>query len=332
MDADSLFVIVNPRAGHGRAARQWPRLRRALHRAVGPAREAWTEAPGHATRLARTALQAGRTDILAVGGDGTLHEVVNGFFDDGHPVAPSAALAHVPCGTGSDFRRALGLPASPAATLRRLVAPQPRRIDLGRVVYRSLTGEPRTRLFLNVASFGLSGRVVQYAGQLARYGLAGSVAYLGAILRALWSEHPVPVHTTAAPPAPNRAAGSDAGAADADRTVPEAAHDGPVWAAAVANGRHFGGGLCIAPEARLDDGALDVTVIGGLSAAQLVRHAPRFYRGTHGALDGVCQMRGATVVARPRGPEPVLLEADGELLGRLPATFSVLPNALRMLH
>jgi YegS/Rv2252/BmrU family lipid kinase len=270
--------------------------------------------------MTRAALRRGAERIVAVGGDGTVHEVVNGFFEEGagegRMIAPDAVFAHLPCGTGGDFRRALGVPSGRAAA-RLLRSDRTRRVDLMRVTCRTSTGRA-SQIVANVSSCGLGGDVVQSVRSLpsavgARLGpVGGSLAYFVAILRRLATSAPGRVQVTVD--------GRDAGTFDT-RTV------------AVANGSSLGGGLHLAPQAVVDDGVLDVVVVGDLPVSRLLACAPRFYRGTHLSLPGIHVFRGRRITLEPPSPPgsapPTWLEGDGELLGHLPATFEVLPGALR---
>ncbi len=303
-------VIVNPQAGGGRARRLWPGLREALDVTVGTYATRWTTRPGEATEYARTALRNGYDRVLAVGGDGTLNEVANGFFDGDAPIRPSAVLAPIGGGTGSDFRRSLGAAMPPDAAVRALLQDRFRTIDLGRLRYTAEDGREATRYFVNIASFGMGGAVDRVVQSLpAKRWLGGRLAYLYAILHTLahYTSPPVELSVDGVPRGTFRI-----------RNV------------AIANGRFFGGGLKIAPCARLDDGRFDVVVLGDLTRRALLRHAPRFYRGTHTALHHVATMRGQRIVAAPAADAPVRLDVDGEPLGRLPATFEIVPRALRI--
>jgi YegS/Rv2252/BmrU family lipid kinase len=309
-------VIVNGEAGGGTVRRLWPRLLREIVAAsAGRLSVRWTPCPEAATELTRTALHAGADRIVAVGGDGTLHEVVNGFFEDDRPIAPQAVLVHLPCGTGGDFRRALQV-GNGLASAHQLRSPRIREIDLLRVRYASARNEAASQYVANVASCGLGGRVVQSVEQTparlgARVGpLGGTLVYLGAILYGLATDRPHRLHI--------EIDGRDLGAVTA-RNV------------AIANGPAFGGGLRIAPRAAIDDGELDVVIIEDVSLRFLLSRAHRFYRGTHATLPGVHHLRGRRITLHPADEtDPVWLEGDGELLGRLPASVEVMPRALRI--
>ena len=303
-------VIVNPAAGDGCARRAWPALRPHLEACVGPYALAWTSGPEQAEVLTRAALRRGVGRIIAVGGDGTLSGVVNGFFENGRAVNAEASLAFLTCGTGGDFRRTVGAPRDLRAAARRLACPRTRRIDVGRLTYVSHAGREETRYFLNIASFGMGGLVDEIVRAMpGRKLLGGTASFFYAIVRAMvrYRNQPVALRVDGTPHGPF-----------------------VVRAVAVANGRFFGGGIEVAPRAALDDGLLDVVVVGNFSRTELLMRAPHFYRGTHEALEKVMAVRGRRVTATALGDGPVLLDVDGEPLGRLPATFEVVPQALRL--
>lgn len=310
MDTISTVVILNPRAGGGRADRLWPTLRRTLDATLGSYAVHRTQQPNDATTLTRSALRRGAGRIVAIGGDGTLNEAANGFFDDGTPIQPEAVLAPISCGTGSDFRRSLDAPAAPAEAIRALLQDRVRTVDVGLLRYTTTPGRQAERVFLNIASFGMGGavdRAVHALPGTARLG--GQAAYLYAILHTLvrYRNQPVTLRVDDAP-----------------------VFSGPIRVVAVANGRSFGGGLPIAPDARLDDGRFSIVVLGDLPRRTLLRHIKRFYTGTHLRLDGVVSFRGRRVTADPETDAPVLLDVDGEPMGRLPASFEIRPRALRI--
>ena len=306
-------AIVNPAAGNGRVRQVWPGL--LAHLIDQPVSVAWTTGPGDATLLTRRALQNGYDRIVAVGGDGTLNEVVNGFFDDGAPVRPAAVLVPVPCGTGSDFSRTLSAmgPQGRASNRR----PEPHVIDVGLARFVGNDGLPVRRYFVNVASFGLGGVVVRSIRKIREQTrLTGTAAYLVAILRGLAQHRPDAVRLSTPP-------------SYAENGSPATVRDLRIRNVAVANGRFFGGGLQIAPSAALSDGLLDVVAIDDAPVPALLRHAARFYRGRHYALPCVSHERTQSFHAAPLDPaRPVWLDLDGEPVGRLPATFDVRPSSL----
>jgi YegS/Rv2252/BmrU family lipid kinase len=303
-------AIVNPAAGGGRVRRVWPRLLSRLLEATASLTVRWTTGPGTATALTRQALHDGAERILAVGGDGTLHEVVNGFFADHAPIAPSALLVFIACGSGSDFRKALGAPTGVDA-VQQLRSDRIRPLDLLRVQYTTEDDGREECYAVNIASAGLSGRVVRHFSP----GLSPMpprLGYLGAALRALATDRAAPLRLTLD-----------------GKSLPTSR----ARLVAVANGHSFAAGLPIAPEATPHDGLLDVTVIHDVSVPYLLRHAHRFYLGSHTTLDGVSTHRGHHLTVEPLDDRrPVRTEADGEALGKLPTTIEIIPQTLRIQH
>ena len=301
-------VIVNPTAGGGRVRRVWPRLLSRLLEVTDSLSVRWTTGPDAATTLTRQALKTGADRIVAVGGDGTLHEVVNGFFEDQTPIAPAAVLAVVACGSGSDFRRTLGAPTGVQAVdqLRSgRIAP----FDVLRIEHTAASRCRVPRYAINIASAGLSGTVVRHFSGGRRL-IPPRLRYLGAALRALITDRPVPVRLAL------------------DGTSLPA---GRVRLVVAANGHTFAAGLPIAPTATPQDGLLDVVVLRDLPVSTLLRHAHHFYRGTHTSLSGVDTYRGRRLTVTPTdAARPVWTEADGEALGRLPMSVEVIPQAIRV--
>ena len=153
-----LYAVVNPIAALGRASRFWPQLQKQLQERIGPFPWDWSGSPMHATSLVRSALQQGYDLIVSVGGDGTHNEVINGFFTDGAILNPRASLAVVPCGTGSDLCRSLGISSGIASTVETILSGWEREVDAGRLIFSQASNSACERLFLNVASLGLSAR------------------------------------------------------------------------------------------------------------------------------------------------------------------------------
>jgi diacylglycerol kinase (ATP) len=293
-----MVVIVNPHSGRGASL---PGIERALRDAGLDYRIARTGGRGHATELAREALEGGARYLVAAGGDGTVHEVINGMLgDDGRPVAADAVLGVVACGSGCDFVRSFGLPGDVAGAVRRLAGGDGlRRIDVGR-----LTCVPGvTRYFANIAEAGLGGSVVARTAGLP--GFLGAARYLAGFWLTLPGFRPATVRLEA---------------------------DGQAyqWQAhnvVVANCRFYGGGMAISPASEPDDGALDVLVMAG-PKSEAFTTVPRVYRGTHLPHRNIATLRAARL--RVDADPPFDIEADGELLGTTPATFEVIPGAIRL--
>ncbi|HEX4421270.1 MAG TPA: diacylglycerol kinase family protein [Kofleriaceae bacterium] len=299
-------MIVNPNSQGGRLGKRWKDVAETIGRAF-PFEEAVTQGPGDATRLTREALRGGAERVVAIGGDGTINEVVNGFFDDaGAAIAPEASFAVIPYGTGGDFRRTLELPTDLAAAAKVIAANHRRKIDVGRLELTTMDGRRTVRMFANIASFGVSGvvdRLVNESGKkLGRLGFALATA------RATWAYTNQRVQLVFD------------GAERVELTINTVA---------VANGRYFGGGMKVAPNAELDDAAFDVIAMGDFGFGDLMKSGRRLYSGTHLAMDKVTARRARVVEAEPIDPKAIVeLDVDGENPGRLPARFELVPAAL----
>jgi YegS/Rv2252/BmrU family lipid kinase len=301
-------VIINPHSAGGKTEKRWPQLREIIHEAYGPFEAKFTEAPGSATRLAREALQSGADLVVAMGGDGTINEVVNGFFDGSKPVAPNAAFGVLPAGTGGDFIKTLGTSKEIRAAAEQLKKATPRPIDVGRLTFVGNDGSNQVRHFINIASFGISGLVDQYVNQSSK-SLGGTVSFAMATLKAGMKYKNATVRLTldGAPP-----------------------REGKIYNVAVANGRYFGGGMKVAPEASLDDGLFDVITMGDFGFSDLLLRGLDIYSGKHVTNPKVTVHRARKVEATPTDGGEVLLDVDGEAPGRLPATFELIPGGLKV--
>ncbi|HLE54377.1 MAG TPA: diacylglycerol kinase family protein [Thermoplasmata archaeon] len=305
MDADTLFV-VNPRSGNGRTRRRW-RAHEAYFRThlKRPFEVRWTERPGHATEIARTAVQSGIRTVVSVGGDGTLNEVVNGYLDGiGRPWEPESRIAVFSLGTGSDFIKTLGETREAEDVARRLNDDHVRAVDAGVCEYAE-AGAPRSRYFLNVAEFGSGGAVVDHVNRSTKI-LGGKMSFLLAILRTM-------------PRYRNTRVGYEAdGAPRKDAIVNDFV---------VANGRFFGGGLIPAPHADLEDGLLDVVIIGDVDFKTVRKNLGPLREGKHLSLPEITHFRARELVVHA-GQE--MIDLDGEFVGRHPKRFQVLPKAVRL--
>jgi YegS/Rv2252/BmrU family lipid kinase len=248
--------------------------------------------------------------IVSVGGDGTHHEVLNGFFEeDGTPVRVGAVLAVLPGGTGGDFRKTLGYGKNPLDLVAVLGDRATRPCDVGRLSYIDHEGRAARRFFLNIASFGLGGLVDDLVNKSSK-ALGGFASFALATVRAMSRFR-----------APRVRLRLDDGA-ETVRTIS---------VVAVANGRWFGGGMQIAPGAVLDDGLFDVVTLPEQTLGDYLFRGHHVYLGTHVKLPGVLVERARRVEAEAFDPdEAVLLDVDGEAPGRLPATFEMCAGVVRL--
>lgn len=309
MSAGRFVFIVNPRSANGATLKRFERVRAQFGDVLKDLDVKLTTHPRHATELARTAVREGVRAVIAVGGDGTNNEVVNGFFDEeGHKIASSTAFGVVTSGTGGDFRRTFAWSTEPLDDLARLARFKTMPIDVGRLRVTTDAGT-RTHMFVNIASFGLSADVVDVVNHSSK-ALGAKLSFMVGSVRAMAGYTPQRVRIR-----------MDDG--------PEAERE--VTFVAVANAQYFGGGMWVAPEARVDDGLFNVVVVEGGGLGFFVQHGLKIYAGTHTQLPVVKVERARTVRAAPVGDAAVLVEIDGEQPGRLPASFEVVPGALPLL-
>ncbi len=306
------LAIINPRSAGGKTGRDAQTIARRLADVTGPLTVAMTNAPMDAVRLTTHALRDGYERVVAVGGDGTINEVVNGFFQNGLPINPEAEFALLNLGTGGDFRKTFDIDAGFDASLERIAEGRVRRIDVGRISFVTEDGKTGDRHFANIASFGMSGDVMHRVNRAARIKRwTGRFAYTWGSLVSLLRYKARPVRLKV------------------DSTFDDVVS---ISTCAVCNGQFFGGGMRVAPDASPDDGLLDVIVIGDAPRRDILNSMNQIYTGAHIANPHVKVFRGKSIIATPveaTGGAPVYIEVDGETPGRLPAMFEVMPKALK---
>ncbi|HKU58330.1 MAG TPA: diacylglycerol kinase family protein [Gaiellaceae bacterium] len=294
------YFLVNPVSQNRATGRRWPEL---AHRAaqLGLTGEAlFSERPGHLIELARDAVARGARRIVAVGGDGTLNEAVNGV------AGTDTELATIPLGTGMDFVRTFGIPTKFEDAARVAAGSNVRTIDAGRVRYRTWAGEEAERWFANMGSVGMSGAVAQRANGMSKT-LGGRATFFYALVRVFleWQNSEVTV------------------------ALDETQRRGRMHDVIVANGRFAGGGMKLAPGAEPDDGTFDVVLIGDVSKFDFATQAPGIYRGRHVKHPKVEVLRSPRVEVS--AGEQLPIELDGEQVGTTPVTFELVPGALKLL-
>ncbi|OGD18206.1 MAG: hypothetical protein A2V76_09750 [Candidatus Aminicenantes bacterium RBG_16_63_14] len=298
-------VIVNPESNRGRTRKRWGEIRDGLRSFIREFKFEFTEKPLHAIDLAREAIKDGADLVIGVGGDGTMNEIANGFYEDRKIINPEATLGVVPSGTGCDLIKSLNIPAGLKAALKVITDAPAVRMDVGKVRFRSNAGGEEERFFLNVADFGLGGEVVRRVTERRLQRKASS--YVRCLITTMVRYRNKRVHI---------------------RIDGESLPDGEYLIGAVANGRIFGKGMKVAPNARLDDGLFDSVLVRGFRFFEFCRHGWKLMNGSHVTHPKVTVIRGRKVEAWAEEGEEVLLELDGDQLGRLPATFEVVPRNL----
>jgi len=305
-------VVLNPVAGGGRLKTEWPQIAAALKMHFGGFELRETQTGGDAERLALDFAMDGFDLVIAGGGDGTASEVADGLLQAFAESGCSAELGLLPCGTGIDFARGLGLTGKMDAAVKRIAGAKARTIDAGRVAYVDDHGALSSRHFINIASLGLSGAVGRAVNADKRKGLvqAKALFYWRTVfefLRYRFQEVRITV----------------------DDGAPIEAR---VALVAMANGKFFGGGMMIAPDAVQDDGAFDIVIVRAAGKLGLIRDLKLVYDGRHRDHQAITILRGRTVTVEPLGGvnNAALVDIDGESRGRIPATFDILPGALRL--
>jgi diacylglycerol kinase (ATP) len=303
------FAIVNPTAGNGRAGREWSAVSRQLADAGLLHDVAFTERRGDATTLCRDALARGVKRIIAVGGDGTLNEVANGFFEEYAPSndAIGASMGLIPLGTGSDVARSVGITGTTHA-VETLRLGTTRTLDVGAVRTTQPDGTQTHRIFLNVADAGIGADAARRLNQNSKR-LGSLLSYLRAAVQAITHYQPA-----------NAAISVD----------DQPALEGQASIIVVANMRYFGGGMLVAPHALPDDGAFDLLYLGGATKRRLLFDLlPRVYVGKHVGHKQVVARRAKRVSISSDPPLP--LELDGEQWGTTPVSFELVPYALPLI-
>jgi len=303
-----ITLVVNPVSANRTTGKEWSQIAGKLKSIIGDFKWEFTTGPDTAPAIVRKALKAGTDIIVAVGGDGTLNEVVNGFFEEGRSINPQASLGVIARGTGTDFIKTAKIPKDLDEAAKLIAEGMTKRIDVGRATFKGHSGKELTRYFLNIADFGIGGETVARVNRTTK-AFGGFLSFLwGATVTILmWKNKRVRLQID----------------------------DGPVEEkivqnVVVANGQYFGGGMWVAPKAELSDGLFDIVIFGDISRGQSLRDGTRIYKGTHLEMDKVSCVRGKKVMAFSE--ERVLIDMDGEQPGILPATFEMVPDSLSIIY
>lgn len=304
---DKMFVVVNPVSANKTTARDWPRYEKILLDSGYEFEAVLTERPGHATELARQALKLGYKTIMSVGGDGTMNEVVNGFFEEGQPVNKDSRLVVFSRGTGCDFIKALGIKNSIEDLLAVLARNQAKQVDAGSVSFIDSVGKTVTRYFLNVADIGIGAETANRVNKHSKL-MQGFLSFmLGAVTTIILYKN------------------KDFEVIIDDKIVLSERMNSVI----IANGNYFGGGMKVAPEAKMDDGVFDIIIFGDLSKLELIKSFPLIYDGKHLSHPKLRLYRGSKVKVRSGGKG--LIEVDGEIPGSDDAEFELLPKVINIL-
>jgi diacylglycerol kinase (ATP) len=302
-----IAAVVNPHSAGGRTARQWPQLAAMLENRLGRVATRFTGESGDGIAITRGLLREGYDLIIAVGGDGTINEIANGFFEKDRMVRPEAVIGILPLGTGGDFRRTLEIPTEPDEAIHILAAGVPLLIDVGKVTFRANGGQA-SRYFVNLLSFGMGGHVASQSKNLmGRFG--GKAAFFWATVKTFLSYRGRQVSLSL---------------------------DGSstrllffITNVAIGNGQFHGGGMRPCPAAVPNDGLFDVTIINYAGALQLLSSISMLYSGEVYSHPKVRHFEASRVLAEASIATEI--EIDGEPLGTLPLEVTLLPRQLRVL-
>lgn len=300
-------VIANRTAAAGRVKRRWSAVEQALKTHLEHHSVHFTRGACHATQIAAEHAERGHQHFIAVGGDGTMHEVLTGILQHTPPDG-RAMLGVVPMGTGGDFKRLMKHTRDIDSILRAIASNQARAVDVGRVQFRNDQGQCETRTFLNSTSFGLGGLVDKYVNETPKI-LGGKLSFQIATLRALANYKETHVRL--------EIDGKDAG-------------EHKVTNVFVTNGRFTGGGMLVGPDSKLNDGCFEVSLVPDFGVFWMMRNVRKLYDGSYRDLPRVKLWRAKEVRAIHLNDEMGLLDVDGENIGKIDALIDMLPRAIRI--
>ena len=296
-------MIVNPASAAGKTGKEWPQIARRATELGLDLEPRLTERRGHAGQLAQEALAQGARLVVAVGGDGTVSEVANGMLAASDPLA--ADLAVVGRGSGCDTIRTFGIPKRTDRALRIAAGGQARTIDAGRVTFQDSDGASRSRHFVNIASAGMTGIAAERVNRSSKP-LGATVAFAWAAVATFVGYRNCRFTVQIG-----------------DQRLEQVCNN-----VIVGNCRYFAGGMKILPDADPSDGLLDVLVWGDVSKLDLALNMHKLYRGTHVGHPKAHLARARRVIVTPELTLPI--ECDGEQPGATPASFEIVPSALRL--
>jgi diacylglycerol kinase (ATP) len=302
------LIILNPHAGSGRAGKLWSKIEPLLWQELGELVIAVTQRPEEVAAHLDKARAAGLTRVIAIGGDGTNHALVNELIrlNRSDPSDPQMTFGSLPIGTGRDWARTLGIPFTPADAVRWIKSAQPSPLDAGELVTEQANGTTATRHFLNIASVGISGMITGQINQL--------------IERRPWTFYKATVEALLRYRPPHMTIRLDGALW----------YEGEAYIVAIANGRTFGHGMKIAPNADYGDGMFDVVLVEGMPRARVLAALNTVYSGAHLKRSDVHWQR-ARVAEVECSTGPLSMELDGENAVGSKLHFEVLPGALSTL-
>lgn len=302
------YFILNPNSGGGRGRRDWKKVEHLLPGYFSDYEVGQTSCAGEGILLAKKAVNQGYTQIVSVGGDGTLNEVVNGLMQAPEALRKKVSLSLFPLGSGDDFAKSILWPKDFEERLRLIAQNKYEAKDVGLVHFQDKKGKKLSRHFINIADFGMGGEVVARVNKASKL-LGGKLTYLISTLETILSFKPFAL---------------DVKIEGRKKSFSQ------VVLAIVANGSYFGGGLCVAPEASLEDGLFEILIVEKMPALDFIKLLPQLYLRRSFSAPGIHRFKASLFSASsPQGPK-ILLDCDGEQPGTLAASFELIPQALQV--
>lgn len=300
------FVIVNPNSANRRTGKIWEYIKKELEKNIGKFDFKFTTAPFDATLISRDAVKSGYEMIVAVGGDGTVNEVVNGFFENDKIINSEITLGIISRGTGSDLIKTLGISKEISQAVEKLKGRNVERCDLGKINFVDKDDKEVTRYFINIADFGMGGETVDRVNKTTKF-FGGFISFLwGTLITSIKYKNKM-------------------ASLNIDDKIK---FEGKIKNIAIANGRFFGGGMEIAPTAKMDDGFFEVVIISDISYFKGLRIMQKIYKGELIENEKVKYLKGKIISAT--SSEVVLIDVDGEQPGKLPAKFEILKSMINV--
>jgi len=313
---NKVHIIVNPLSARGKTVERWNAIKEVIRHYFNEFKYIFTEKPKQATEIARDLLKEGFDLIIGVGGDGTLNEITNGFFkkQSHKAVNEDASLGIIPSGTGSDFIRFLKIPRDFHKSVELIKTSNIKKIDVGKITYTGSDREDKGKgkYFVNIASFGMGAEVVKNVSSIPS-GKRGAFSYYKGLLATIGCYKSKNVKIII-----------DNGKEEIN---------GRFLIGAIANGRIFGGGMKIAPEAELDDGYFDLVLVKDMKKFEIIWNSRLLYTGNINKHPKVIVKRVKKIkvisnTIKPGVEEEVNIEYDGEMGHPLPAEFEIIEKSL----
>ena len=300
------FVIVNPNAGKRKGEKDWLEIAAQLTAAGIVYDSVFTEHRGHAVDLTRKYVENGYRNIIVVGGDGTLNEVVNGIFTQAHIPTEKITLAMIPVGTGNDWCRMYNIPGDYKQAIRLITNRKIFTQDTGTIKYISTEGEEKTRYFINMAGMGFDALVTKKTNKQKELGKSNPMSYVVNILSSLFVYTSTKVTILL----------------DSEKIISD------ILSMSVGICQYNGGGMKQAPDALPDDGLFDLTLIKPIGKFKIIRNIIKLFDGSFTRLPEVSTFRSSKIIIHSE--PPMFMEADGESLGHTPFVFNILRQSLNV--